>query len=112
MPLLGSFDVILFAYSLAMIPDWEEALRNARELLREGGRLVVLEFGDFAGWGPLAGAIHRWLCLNHVEARRLYSEALVRLFPDVRIEVYGGGYWFVATGCKRSTAGLLPGRAM
>jgi len=106
------FDAVLFAYSLAMISDWEAAMRNAWEHLREGGRLVVLEFGDFAGWGPLSGAIHRWMKWHSVEARRPYADAMRGLFPEVHIEARWGGYWFIATGCKKSTAGLLPGRTM
>ena len=98
MDLGRKFDGILFAYSLTMIPDWEMALRQARAHLRPGGRLVVLDFGRFEGWGPLGAVARGWLRLNHVETLRPYVETMRTLFD--RLEVYGrlGGYWFTAAG--------------
>jgi S-adenosylmethionine-diacylgycerolhomoserine-N-methlytransferase len=37
-------DVITFSYSLTMIPDWFAALENARQLLKPGGTLAVVDF--------------------------------------------------------------------
>ncbi|MGE5155158.1 MAG: class I SAM-dependent methyltransferase, partial [Bdellovibrio bacteriovorus] len=37
-------DCVFFSYSLSMIPDWEQALRNALAMLRPGGRLGVVDF--------------------------------------------------------------------
>src|SRR3954463_4846190 len=37
-------DVITFSYSLTMIPDWFAALERARQLLKPGGILGVVDF--------------------------------------------------------------------
>jgi S-adenosylmethionine-diacylgycerolhomoserine-N-methlytransferase len=37
-------DVITFSYSLTMIPNWIQALINARSLLKPGGRIGVVDF--------------------------------------------------------------------
>lgn len=92
------FDGILFAYSLSMIPDWQVALERARQHLQPGGRLVVLDFGRFNRWGPLAPLARAWLRFNRVETGRPYEACLARLFDNPRLESHLGGYYFIATG--------------
>ncbi|MHC5078434.1 MAG: class I SAM-dependent methyltransferase, partial [Planctomycetota bacterium] len=94
------FDGILFAYSLTMIPDWRGALRNAFDHLRPGGRLVVLDFGPFTGWGPLGAVLRGWLRHHHVETLRPYEEALRELFLDLTFRRWLGGGYFTATARK------------
>ena len=96
------FDAAFFGYSLTMIPDWPAALRRALEHLVPGGVLVVLDFGHFAGWGPLAPLMRTWLRLNHVETRRPYAEELRRLCTRVEVHDWLGGYNFTAVGRKGS----------
>lgn len=91
------FDAILFAYSLTMIPDWPAALARARDHLRPGGRLVVLDFGRFHAWGPLAPLMRAWLRLNHVDTLAPYVDTLRELFAAVTVETWLGGYCFIAT---------------
>lgn len=93
-----SFDGILFAYSLTMIPDWPAALERARAHLKPGGRLVVLDFGRFEGWGPLAPLMRGWLRLNHVETLRPYGPKLREVFSEMEISGWLGGYNFTAVG--------------
>ena len=97
------FDAIYFGYSLSMIPDWAGALERAHAHLRPGGRLVVLDFGQFRGWGPL-GAVVRWIQEgNHVDSRQPYEEKLRQLFGNVGVEHWLGGYNFTACSRKCST---------
>ncbi len=96
------FDGILFAYSITMIPDWPEALRRAFEHLKPGGRMVVLDFGTFHGWGPLAAAMRAWLRANHVETLRPYAEELGRICDETRVRNWLGGYNFTAVGRRRT----------
>jgi S-adenosylmethionine-diacylgycerolhomoserine-N-methlytransferase len=64
------FDHAVFSYSLSMIPQWQQALDAAGRSLCEGGRVHVVDFGDFAGFAwPLAGLLRIWLKLFHVEPR-------------------------------------------
>lgn len=64
------FDVILFSYTLSMIPNWREALKAARENLAPGGRIVIVDFWDqrdLPRW--FAGLLVRWLALFEVHHR-------------------------------------------
>jgi S-adenosylmethionine-diacylgycerolhomoserine-N-methlytransferase len=92
------FDAILFAYSLTMIPAWRAALERAHEHLKPRGRLVVLDFGRFHAWGPLAPLMRGWLRLNHVETVRPYAQKLREIFPDLLVHSWLGGYNFTAVG--------------
>ena len=90
------YHAILFAYSLTMIPDWAAALERARDHLRPGGRLVVLDFGRFQSWGPVGALMRGWLRLNHVETLRDYEQKLRELFGNLDVECWLGGYNFTA----------------
>ncbi len=100
-----SFDGILFAYSLTMIPDWRAALDRAYALLRPGGRLAVLDFSTFDGWGPLAPLIRAWFRWHHVETAQPYQEKLREMFPDLEVLRWLGGYNFTAVGRKAHVPG-------
>ncbi len=64
------FDRVVFSYSLSMIPDWRGALAAAGAVLAPGGRLHIVDFGDFAGLGRFgAAALRLWLRHFHVEPR-------------------------------------------
>jgi SAM-dependent methyltransferase len=79
-----------------MIPDWPQALQRAYAHLRPGGRLVVLDFGRFQGWGKPGALLRGWLRLNHVETLAPYEPQLRQLARDVNIEYWLGGYNFIA----------------
>lgn len=96
MQLSRRFDAILFAYSITMIPDWRGALQRAYEHLKPGGRMVVLDFGAFRGWGPLGPVMRGWLRANHVETLRPYIETLRELDANLRVIDWMGGYNFTA----------------
>jgi len=71
------FDVILFSYSLSMIPDWRAALRAAIRALAPDGSLNIVDFGDLKGLGPLGESLLRgWLSLFHVAPREELLSAL------------------------------------
>jgi S-adenosylmethionine-diacylgycerolhomoserine-N-methlytransferase len=56
----GKADVVTFSYSLTMIPDWFEAIERARDALRPGGMIGVVDF-YVARRHPGAGARpHGW----------------------------------------------------
>jgi len=95
-----SFDAVLLAYSLSMIDDWEAAIDRASEHLAPGGRLVVLDFGEFDAWGAAAPAVRAWLGLHHVRIRRPYLQALVRRLGALRVWRSFGGYYFIAAGVR------------
>ena len=94
------FDGILFAYSLTMIPDFAAAIDRAYEHLKPGAALVVHDFSTFFAWGPLGPVMRGWLRANHVETTRPYLDKLRRVFPDLRVTEWLGGYCFTAVGRK------------
>jgi len=100
MDLGRQFDAAFFGYSLAVIPNWEAALRCVRDHLVPDGTLVVLEFDQFHHWGPLAPVFRGWLRLNHVETRRPYADGIRRLFQRVEVHHWLGRYNFTAVGRK------------
>jgi S-adenosylmethionine-diacylgycerolhomoserine-N-methlytransferase len=83
----GEVDAILFSYSLSMIPPYDTVLRRAREDLRPGGRLSVVDFLD-ARW-PVGPGLRR----SHVQLGPSRLHALRRLFPRHRVEVRTAGLW-------------------
>lgn len=95
-----AFDAVLFAYSLTMISDWQGAIERAWEHLRPGGRLVVLDFGRFEGWGSAGRVLRGWLRLNGVQPCQPYLPWLGGLSPDVHVAQRLGGYYFIAVAAK------------
>ncbi|HEY4013545.1 MAG TPA: class I SAM-dependent methyltransferase [Polyangiaceae bacterium] len=58
----GPPDVVLFSYCLSMVGDRTAALVHARRSLAPGGRVVVVDFGDFGGLPrPVADAFRAYL---------------------------------------------------
>ncbi len=47
--LTGPIDHVVISYTLSMVDDPEQALRSALAILRPGGRLHLVDFGDQAG---------------------------------------------------------------
>ena len=54
-----SFDVVMCVLGLMYVPDPARALREMRRVLRPGGRLVIVVWGDrsLCGWSPLFSII-------------------------------------------------------
>ena len=100
-PIAGSFDAVLYAYSLAMIPDWKRSIESAVGQLAPGGRLVVLEFGAFESWRPMSPAIRWWLRRFNVETARAYEDVMRTLLEDVTVECRLGGWYVIASGRRK-----------
>ncbi|MGC8118943.1 class I SAM-dependent methyltransferase [Marinobacter sp. VGCF2001] len=67
----NSVDTVLLTFTLCTIPDWREALRQMKRVLRPGGNLLFLEHGESPqhgirkwqhritpGWRKIAGGCH------------------------------------------------------
>jgi len=84
-----AFDLILFSYSLSMMhKNWESVIEYARQDLKPGGLIAVVDFHDSRfGW------FKHWMSMNHV---RMDGHLLPRLqssFRSLNLEVnhaYGG----------------------
>lgn len=85
----GTFDLILFSYSLTMMnPDCMQAIDHARQDLAPTGRVAVVDFHDSAlPW------FQRWMGLNHVRMDGHLLPVLRARFRPLTLEVrraYGG----------------------
>jgi S-adenosylmethionine-diacylgycerolhomoserine-N-methlytransferase len=96
------FDHIIFSYSLSMIPDWRGALAAAERNLAPGGRVHVVDFGDFQRLNPLfAKGLLRWLRLFHVTPRKELLGAIERAgqpAASTGLRVLPGRYAFLWSG--------------
>jgi S-adenosylmethionine-diacylgycerolhomoserine-N-methlytransferase len=81
-------DVVLFSYSLSMIPPYAEALARAKDDLRPGGTIAVVDFLTALAPEP-AAALRR----SHVHLGMDRLDMLRRMFPDHRTEVRDALLW-------------------
>ena len=57
-----SFDRVFISYALSMIPAWTNVVRSAAACVAPGGKLLIIDFGDFAQYpSGLRRAQHAWL---------------------------------------------------
>lgn len=56
-----NYDAVLMSFSLSMVPQWEVAFENALRAVKLGGRLSVVDFGRFEGYGAMGKAAIRSL---------------------------------------------------
>jgi S-adenosylmethionine-diacylgycerolhomoserine-N-methlytransferase len=90
----GTADRVLLSYSLSMIPPFQEVIDRARQDLRPGGRIAVVDFLD------ARAPFHAWLTRSHVFLGPQRLDALRAAFPAYRLRLrnaYGWRYYhFVA----------------
>lgn len=60
----GGADVVTFSYSLTMIPNWFEAIENARRILKPGGKLGVVDFYVSRKFPAAEHQQHNWFTRN------------------------------------------------
>jgi len=101
----GRTDVVLFSYSLSMIPDWRMALACARSELWTGGRIGVVDFCkpvNSSKW------FADWLALNRVNINEPYEQELSRLFRKtwhLRYDAWAGLWsFYVLVGIRNASA--------
>jgi S-adenosylmethionine-diacylgycerolhomoserine-N-methlytransferase len=80
-------DVVLFSYSLSMMPSYQTALEAAALDLREGGRIGVVDFLE------AAPAVRAWLRACHVDLGPERLAALKRRFPRHAVDVRRAVGW-------------------
>jgi hypothetical protein len=83
-----------------MIRDPGPAIDCALAHVRPGGRFVLLDFGTFTGWGPLAAVARRWLAWNHVTIRQGDLTALETRVERLHFVHRRSGYNLVALGIR------------
>jgi S-adenosylmethionine-diacylgycerolhomoserine-N-methlytransferase len=74
---VARFDHVMISYSLSMIPEWRRVLQAAVNLLKPGGRLHIVDFGNQERLPGLARVLLRhWLALFDVTPRDDLERAL------------------------------------
>jgi S-adenosylmethionine-diacylgycerolhomoserine-N-methlytransferase len=99
------FDSAIFSYSLSMIPGWRRALVAAAAALSAGGRMHVVDFGDFARLPRVAAAALRfWLRKFHVTPRvellQVLEQAASETGSGSKLRIYPGRYAFCWSGVR------------
>jgi S-adenosylmethionine-diacylgycerolhomoserine-N-methlytransferase len=106
--LQGRFHRILVSYALSIIPEWRKALERAVWHLAPGGKIVIVDFGDFAGFGVARGLMFQWLCSNHTGAGRTYADAMGELAREVASVTGWRGYSRSSRVGNEPTSPLVP----
>jgi S-adenosylmethionine-diacylgycerolhomoserine-N-methlytransferase len=105
------FERIFISYSLSMIPEWQAVVRHAAACLSPGGALLIVDFGDFAGYPALfRRAQLAWLKRFSVHPIPLLDQRLKELAAEAECAFTAtrryGGY---AIECRlRAAATGLP----
>ncbi|WP_068080779.1 class I SAM-dependent methyltransferase [Polycladidibacter stylochi] len=77
---VDAFDRVFFSYSLSMIPPWKRALENATKLVKPGGALHLVDFGQQEELPKVfRSLLFRWLHKFHVEPRADLQDDLLYL---------------------------------
>jgi ubiquinone/menaquinone biosynthesis C-methylase UbiE len=97
-------DVVVFSYSLSMMPDYRAALEHAWQSLPRGGRVVVLDFLN-TGFELLRRRFARY-GVELGEARRAWLRSRGEVIEDTELRAWGGlwTYYLIAVARPGSTA--------
>lgn len=80
---VGQFDRVFVSYSVSMIPVWKEALAHAMTVVKPGGQLHVVDFGQqehLPHW--FRSALHGWLAKFHVTPRTDLEAVMADIAAD------------------------------
>lgn len=73
----AQFDRVFVSYAFSMIPPWRQSLTPALQAVAPGGRLHVVDFGQFEGWPAFFKAgMFAWLAKFTVHPRADLEAAL------------------------------------
>lgn len=94
-------DGILFSYSLSMIPRWKDAIKNAKKILKNKKKFVILDFSDFRDVGIIQKLIISYFKRWHVYINRGYMGEVKKYLINVSQHFYNFGYNMIITGTKK-----------
>lgn len=90
-------DKIICTYSVSLIENWKEAIRNMSLNLKENGTLVILDFYEWKGFFRFLYPVFRWwLNLHSVDPELPVESELKKYFRSVEMRTYLSGYNFIA----------------
>lgn len=73
----AAFERVFISYALSMIPPWRAVPSAALRAVAPGGKLMIVDFGQQAGWpGWFRAALFAWLAQFAVEPRAELEDVL------------------------------------
>ncbi len=105
-PPAAGFDGVFLAYSLSQFVEWRKALDGAASLVAPGGGMMLLDFGDMKGLGPLAPVARWWLGRCHVDTGLPWCSHLEGLTGPLEVDRGPFGWFFAAGGRKPDSTNL------
>lgn len=92
-------DKIICTYSLSLIENWKEAVRNMSRNLNENGTVVILDFYIWKGALKFFYPVFKWwLRIHSVNPELPVENELKKHFNKVEMKTYLSGYNFIAVG--------------
>ena len=100
----SKIDGVLSTLGISAIPQHEEALKKAFNILKDNGKISILDAklpsGFWSIFNPLIAYIYKhWASWNHTKN---ISENLRQLFSDTEIKQYNGGTIYITYGTKNA----------
>ena len=88
---------IVCTYSLSLIENWKEAIKNMSSNLNETGTLVILDFYKWNGLIKILYPVFKWwLNLHSVNPELAVENELKKYFKNVEMKTYLSGYNFIS----------------
>mmetsp|Transcript_19627 Transcript_19627/g.42900 ORF Transcript_19627/g.42900 Transcript_19627/m.42900 type:complete len:271 (-) Transcript_19627:1349-2161(-) len=96
LPEPGTVDLLTISYALTMIPNWKDALANAKRLLKPGGHIAICDFTvDSTQWSFSQFFWKKLFASDHVFLSAEHREYLKANFPCVHTELGYGTFPYV-----------------
>lgn len=94
-------DKIICTYSLSLIENWKEVIKNISRNINENGSLVILDFYIWKGICKFFyPAFKWWLKLHCVNSELPVEIELKKYFEKIEMKTYLSGYNFIAVASK------------
>jgi S-adenosylmethionine-diacylgycerolhomoserine-N-methlytransferase len=101
----GGFDAALFTYSLSVIPDWEAAWNSACSVVKDGGRVAVVDMALPVRAAAILSPLARLACaLGGADVHRHPWRKVESHTHGVRRAAARGGHIQIAVGMVRHDA--------
>lgn len=97
-----SFDGIISTLGISAAPDFKKAAQRAKDVLKDNGRLVVLDAKPFEGIWRIFNPIIKFLYTYGAnwDYRKDIAGAMKEVFSKVEVEKFLGGAFYIIVGYK------------
>ncbi len=106
---LEQVDAAICMLGLSVVPDWPDVFQRMYDVVRPGGRVVVMDlYLEGKRWSGVANAYYRLLA--QADSRRRFWEPLERQVDDFHVIDHNwfGGIARIAGGTRPSATSIIP----